>query len=550
MVKRREVPPKAQAIMNVALYVRVSTDRQADKDDGSLDTQLDRLTSHVEYKKKQGENWVIAERFVEGERDGQRRGKSAKNMDRPALQKILELARAGLIDVVAVTKLDRISRSLRDFVKLVEELERYGVKLVSLKEQIDLTTSVGRLQTYLLMILAQYERELTADRVRDKVDWRAEQGLPLTRPPLGYVMKDKTFAIEEPFASHLREADALYLEHESADRVVLQFRKRGYRTKSGAFYTKPFICEMLRNVRYAGKQERNGTLFDGRWEPIRTWETHERIQALMDRNGQRNRGGKTQPKDYVYLLQGLLRCGECGHKMSPQPATGRNGVPYQYYACGRAEKSVGTSCPKRYVPAEALDGAVLEFMKLLHLKPERVRSIAARENGFVSQTIAKLREDHERVRERLGSVKQRLSHLADVLAEGGVGALSTVREKMEALEADRRELEESEARLRAEREAEESQEIAVEAHVKSLAFFHEFIEEHREEPERVKSVIARFVDYVVWHAGENGEGQIELALFGEPVAVSPEGIDFDTAMHPTGSCFVPASGMVGRRGPV
>ena len=97
-------------------------------------------------------------------------------------------------------------------------------------------------------------------------------------------------------------------------------------------------------------------------------------------------------------------------------------------------------------------------------------------------------------------------------------------------------------------EAEETQEMAVEAHERSLAVFHEFLQENAEEPERVKSVIARFVDYVVWHAGKKSEGQIELALFGEPVAVSPDAIDFDSAMHQKGRCFVPGSDMVGAEG--
>ena len=548
MMKEKNGTPRASPVVNVAFYCRVSTDKQAEREDGSLDTQLDRLASLVEYRRKQGENWVASEKLVEGEKDGKRRGKSAKNMDRPALQKLLDLARSRLIDVVAVTKLDRISRSISDFVKLIEELDRYGVKLVSLREQIDLTSPAGRLQTFILIALAQYERELTSARVKDKVDWRAEKGLPLGRPPGGYVMKEKTFAPVEPYASHVRAADALYLERESADAVVREFRERGYRTQTGGFYTKPMICDLLRSPIFAGKQERNGRFFDGQWPALRTWEVHEKIQTLMDRNVRRNHGGKTQPRNYVYLLQGLLRCGECGYKMSPQPATGRNGVVYHYYGCGQAEKSVGTACPKRYVPAEAIDRAVLEFLKLLHVHPERVRSIASKENGFVSQTIAKLKEDRERIQERLGNVKQKLGHLADILAQGGAAAFATLREKLEGLEAERAELEETEKRLQAELTAEETQEIPVEDHMQALAFFDRFARENADQPERIKSGIQRFVDYVVWHVGEKGEGQIELALFGDPVALSPKIVDYDSAVHAAEGCFFPASGMVGREG--
>jgi len=549
MIQKNEQASRPQGpVVNVVFYCRVSTDKQAEKEDGSLDTQLDRLSSLVEYRRKRGENWVAFEKLVEGEKDGKRRGKSAKNMDRPALQRLMELARARLIDVVAVTKLDRISRSLSDFVRLVEELARYGVKLVSMKEDFDFTTAAGRLQIHMLVALAQYERELTSARVRDKVLWRLEKGLPIGRPPSGYVMKDRTYAIDEPYASHVLAADALYLERESTDVIVQEFARLGYRTKSGVSYVKPVLCHMLRSPIYAAKQEHEGKLYDAGWNPLRAWDTHEKIQRLMDRNNKRKHGGKTQPRNYVYLLQGLLRCGECGHRMVPQPATGRNGIAYHYYGCNLAEKSVGTACPKRYVPAEAIDRAVLAFMRELHVKPERVKAIAAKENCLVSLTITRLKDDYERVSTQLGRTKQQLAQLAEVVANGGMSVLVTIKEKLEALEVERAEMETTQVRLKAELDAEESQEIAVDAHVKSLALFDALVREHGDEPERIKAAITRFVDYVVWHGGQKGEGQLEVSLFAHPVALSPDAIDYDSAVHASGRCFVPESEMVGRSG--
>jgi site-specific DNA recombinase len=158
------------------------------------------------------------------------KGKSAKNTDRPALQKLCEMARAGLIDVVVITKIDRISRSVKDFLLLVEELEKFGVKIVSLRESLDLTTPGGRLQTTMLIALAQHERELTSVRVKEKVAWRAEKGLPIGPPPIGYVMKEKKYEVDEHFAAHVRAADAFYMERESVDALVREFRERGYRT--------------------------------------------------------------------------------------------------------------------------------------------------------------------------------------------------------------------------------------------------------------------------------------------------------------------------------
>lgn len=533
--------------LSVALYVRVSTDKQAQKEDGSIDTQLDRLITFVDYKRSTGSNWSVTEKLVEGEKEGKRYGKSAKNTDRPAYQKLLELARSCLIDVVIVTELDRISRNLMDFLQLVQVLAEHDVMFVSLRENIDFTTPHGRLQAHIIAVMAQFEREITSARVKDKVAWRAGKGLPLGRPPIGYVMKGKMYRIDEPFAAHVRAADGLYLEHESANAVVREFRERGYRTPRGSFYTKPMICRMLRSPIYVAKQEHHEQLFDAQWKPIRSWAIHEKTQRLMDRNVRRNHSDKRRPRDYVYLLQGLLRCGECGHKMSPQPATGRNGSAYHYYGCNQAEKSVGTVCPKRYVPAEALDRAVLEFMRLLHLAPERVRAIAAKEKAFGSETIGKLKRDLERVSERLGNVKQKVSHIADVLAQGGMSVLATVREKLEALEAERGELEVVETRLKSELKAEETQEIVVGDQLRSLALFDELVRENANAPERIKSAITRFVDYVVWHVTEKGGGQLEVALFSQPGMLVPDTADFDS-LTGDGRCFVPGSQMVDLKG--
>jgi DNA invertase Pin-like site-specific DNA recombinase len=170
-----------------------------------------------------------------------------------------------------VTKLDRISRSLADFVRLVEELERCGVRLVSLKEQIDLTSPAGRLQTYILIALAQYERELTSSRVKDKVLWRVEKGLPLGPPPIGFKMDGKIFGPNEPYTAHAKATDALYLELQSVDQLVRAFRERGYRTPSGKFYMKPALCRRLRKPVYAAKQEHHGQIFDAQWKAIRSW---------------------------------------------------------------------------------------------------------------------------------------------------------------------------------------------------------------------------------------------------------------------------------------
>ncbi|MGH7426342.1 MAG: recombinase zinc beta ribbon domain-containing protein, partial [Candidatus Methylomirabilales bacterium] len=158
----------------------------------------------------------------------------------------------------------------------------------------------------------------------------------------------------------------------------------------------------------------------------------------------------------AYLLQGLIRCGSCGHRMSPQPGTSRTGRLHPYYSCGYAEKSRGTSCPFRYVPAEAADQAVLEFLKQLHLKPELVNAFAERANEFASETLAKLRADLERVKEPLSVVRTKIANMVEAVAMGGRTAMASLKDKLEALEVEKAELESTEARLKAEIQAEQT----------------------------------------------------------------------------------------------
>ncbi len=476
----------------------------------------------VEYKKSTGVNWIVTERLVEGESEGRRRGRSAKDTNRPTFQKMLELAKARLIDVIVITRIDRISRSVVDFLLLVEELNRYGVKVVSLRENIDMTTPTGKFQTILMIALAQHEREMISARVKEKVEWRVGQGLPIGPPPIGYRMKDKMYQIDPEYAPHVRECDRLYLEHESTEAVAREFSRLGYRTPGGHPYSVPLICRMLRNVTYIAKIDYEGQLHEARWEPIRYKETHERIQKILDRNGEKNHSPNRRPVDYIYLLQGLLRCGSCGHMMSPQPAIGRNGRYYPYYSCGAAEKSAGTVCPFRYVPAEAADRAVLELMKKLVLKPDLVEGFARRANEFTSETLGKIKGDLERVRQQLTAVRTRIGHYVDAIGEGGKAALASVRERLQALEVEREELEASEARLRAEYEAEGTQEIVVQDQVQTLQLFDQLVRQNEGRPDRLKALVPRFIDYVVWRSKDKGEGDIEVALFQDPIALAPD----------------------------
>jgi site-specific DNA recombinase len=391
------------------------------------------------------------------------------------------------------------------------------VKLVSLRENIDLTSPSGKFQTTLLIALAEHERETISVRTKEKVEWRAGKGLPIGPPPIGYRMHEKMYEIDAEYAKHITACDRLYLQHESSEAVVREFHKLGFRTPRGHQYNLPMICRMLRNPTYTAKIEYEGDVFDAQWKAIRPWETHQKIQAIMDANDRRKRSLKREMKQHVYLLQSLLRCGICEHKMSPKPGIGRNGQYYPYYACTNAEKSLGLACPRRNVPAKAVDDAVIEFLKKLVLDPELVRKFVEKANEMVSDTAGKLKGDLSRVKEQLAAVRAKLSNLTDLLAEGGKAAFQSIGKKMEALEKEREELEQSEGRIKKEMEAESCQILSAQEQVRTLSLFNELIDLNKDHPERIKAMLPRFVDYAVWREDETGEGNLEVALFPRPI---------------------------------
>jgi hypothetical protein len=181
---------------------------------------------------------------------------------------------------------------------------------------------------------------------------------------------------------------------------------------------------------------------------------------------------------------------------------------------------LGESCRRVGIPAEALDQAVLKFLKKLQLEPDLVRKFVERANEMVSDTAGKLKDDLSRVRERLASVRSRLSSLADIIAERGRAAMVTLEKKLEVLERESEDLESSEGRLKKDLEAEQCQVLDAQEQIRTLGVFKELIDLNQDHPERIKTMLPRFIDYVVWKE-KNGEGTLEVALFPR-LFLSPE----------------------------
>src|ERR1700678_1899754 len=218
----KTVPAKP---VRCAIYTRVSTDHGLDQDFNSLDAQYDASQSYIRSQAHAG--WTLLRAKYD---DG---GFSGGNTNRPALQRLLEDVRAGKIDVIVVYKVDRLTRSLADFAKLVELFDKQNVSFVSVTQQFNTTTSMGRLTLNVLLSFAQFEREVTSERIRDKISASKRKGLWVGgNLPLGYEMKDGKIAIVEDEAELVRSIFRRYLELGSVNDLLRDLRERNIRTKT------------------------------------------------------------------------------------------------------------------------------------------------------------------------------------------------------------------------------------------------------------------------------------------------------------------------------
>ena len=312
-----------------AIYTRVSTDSGLDQEFNSLDAQYDAASAYI--RSQAHAHWTLVRtRYDDG-------GFSGGSTDRPALQRLLEDVKARKVQVIVVYKVDRLTRSLADFAKLVELFDAHGVSFVSVTQQFNTTTSMGRLTLNVLLSFAQFEREVTAERIRDKVAASKRKGLWVGgMVPLGYRLKDGKLYIVEEQAKQVRTIFSRYLELGSVNRLVIELRERDFRTKvrklsngrtrGGVPFTQGTLFYILRNRFYIGEVLYKGEICPGSQPPLIERELFEAVQKRLTE--QRSHNNRTKIKSNALLRHILFD--EAGNAMLPTHATKR-GVRYRYY---------------------------------------------------------------------------------------------------------------------------------------------------------------------------------------------------------------------------
>jgi site-specific DNA recombinase len=320
--------PAVKAV-RCAIYTRVSTDHGLDQEFNSLDAQYDAASAYIKSQAHAG--WtLIRSRYDDG-------GYSGGSTDRPDLQRLLDDIRARKLDVIVVYKVDRLTRSLADFAKLVELFDAHGVSFVSVTQQFNTTTSMGRLTLNVLLSFAQFEREVTSERIRDKIAASKRKGLWVGGTlPLGYHMKDDKVTVVEDEAERVRLIYRRYLELGGVNALVRDLREQNIRTKSRLLATgatrgdvnfgRGSLFYLLRNRFYIGEVNYKDEILPGEQPAIMDRPLFDAVQQkLTDQWTARS----TTRNASDHLLTGLL-FDDVGHRMVPTHAT-KSGVRYRYY---------------------------------------------------------------------------------------------------------------------------------------------------------------------------------------------------------------------------
>lgn len=313
-----------------AIYTRKSTDEGLDQEYNSLEAQRDSALAFISSQRHEG--WIAVN---DGYDDG---GFSGGNTNRPALKRLLADVEDGRIDVVVVYKIDRLSRSLSDFAQMVDLFDAHGVTFVSVTQQFNTTTSMGRLTLNILLSFAQFEREVTGERIRDKISASKAKGMWMGgTPPLGYDVRDRKLVVNESEAALVRDIFARYAETGSAAQLVRELQIEGHTTKvwvaqngrhhDGKVIDQQCLFTMLRNRLYLGEITHKGQSFPGQHEPIVSTDLWAAVHAFIDG---RKQGPRTRYKKEPALLTGLLYAPD-GQRMLPTYTQKKNGKRYRYY---------------------------------------------------------------------------------------------------------------------------------------------------------------------------------------------------------------------------
>ena len=390
-----------------AIYTRKSCEEGLEQEFNSLDAQRASAENYISSQAHEG--WVLVNDYYD---DG---GFSGGNLERPALQRLFQDIREDKIDCIIVYKIDRLTRSLLDFSKIIQLLDEHNVSFVSVTQSFNTANSMGRLMLNVLLSFAQYERELTSERIKDKLEASCKRGMWMGgNIPLGYDAKDRKLLINEKEAKIVRILFQNFAETASVTETARELNNLGFTTKTwisnngklhkGKRFNKSNVRRILNNHLYIGKVKHKDKLFDGMHKPIIDDQTWQKTRELLSTNN------KIQlPSSRVTtapLLKGIMNCGICGSKMTPTYTT-KQGKRYRYYICQSKHKGNNDLCKVGRISASETENLVTDQVLNFLKKPEFIiHTINAKKDDLSENKIISSFKTIDKIWDELFPVEQ------------------------------------------------------------------------------------------------------------------------------------------------
>jgi site-specific DNA recombinase len=407
------------------LYTRVSSRNQADADYSSLETQRERLEA---FSKSQ-DDYTVYRVYEDG-------GYSADSLERPALKEMLRDIRDGKINCVLTYKIDRLTRSVRDFHLLMDIFDQNGVKFVSVTQSLDTQNPMGRLLRNVLLDFAQFEREMTADRTRDKMYQRAQKGLwNGGHAPYGYRAENKRLVVKADEAAHVQFMFERFAEAPSLARLRDELHRRGWYTRSNGRWNKTAIDQILRNPIYCGIVRFNDQRFKGEHEALIGESLFSSVQSVR-----RDRSHSSTKLKRVFLLRGLVFCSECGSSMTPHYTQKRHkdGSVYRipYYRCTKTLHFDNSVCSVKHINANHVESLVVQKLSELSQNEAYLKMTVEELNGDLARKVEPLEKEAGRIEKRLEEIEQEIDRFVKALGQGKV-SIGRLEREISALEIDK-----------------------------------------------------------------------------------------------------------------
>ena len=412
--KKPQHPDRATA--RCAIYTRKSTEEGLDQEFNSLDAQRESAEAYIASQRAEG--WtVLPDRYDDG-------GYTGGNMERPALDRLLKDIDAGKVDCVVVYKVDRLSRSLLDFARIMGTFERHGVSFVSVTQHFNTTHSMGRLTLNILLSFAQFEREIIGERIRDKLGAQARKGKWTGGAPvLGYDV-DRSgpsphLVVNANEAARVRDIFRMYLQEASLLPVVKELARRGWAnkhrvTKKGRElgsrrFDKATLHALLTNPTYTGKRRFKGELFAAEHPPIIDQDLFDKVQQQLKANGRS--GGVEVRNKYGALLRGLLRCKGCDSAMAHTFCQGKAKNAHRYYRCIHSIKNGRDACSAGLLPAAEIERVVVDEVRGLASDEALLNQVLADADAVVGGELAAARRERDDARREIARGHKELQQL-------------------------------------------------------------------------------------------------------------------------------------------